>query len=155
MRTTMHAAAVAALVALAACNKTSESSPLVTAPVSTTGAPQASTAQATTPPVASAPPASSDESMMGPGPAGDDSPDAGNAQYRACQQDADCVAVPRVGCCNNGWLEAVNVGQKDAYAKSFVCPTPRPMCPMYIVHDTRTPKCDPGTHLCTMVNAHP
>lgn len=145
----MHAAAVAALVALAACNRTSGSSSLVTAPVGS-GAPQA-----TTPPVASAPPTSSDESMMGPGPAKDDNPDAGSAPYRACQQDADCVAVPRVGCCNNGWLEAVNAGQKDAYAKSFVCPTPRPMCPMYIVHDTRTPKCDTNTHLCIMVRPQP
>ncbi|HEX8789345.1 MAG TPA: hypothetical protein VF765_00235 [Polyangiaceae bacterium] len=152
MRTTMHAAAlvaVGALAALAACNKTSASPPMVTAPVGS-GAPQA-----TTPPVASTPPASSDESMLGPGPADDNAADAGNAQYRACQQDADCTAVPRVGCCNNGWLEAVNVGQKDAYAKSFTCPQPRPMCPMYMVHDTRTPRCDPGTHLCTMVNAHP
>lgn len=146
----MHAAALVTLVALAACTKPSGSSPMVTAPV-TSGAPQA-----TTPPVASsAPPASSDESMMGPGPADDDAADAGNAQFRACQKDADCTAVPRAGCCNNGWLEAVNVGQKDAYAKSFVCPTPHPMCPMYMVHDTRIPKCDPGTHLCTMVNTKP
>ena len=145
----MHAAAVAALVALAACNKTSGSSPLVTAPVGS-AAPQSSTA-----PVASTPPASSDETMMGPGPAGDDSADAGSAPYRACQQDTDCVAVPRVGCCNNGWQEAVNAAQKDAYAKSFVCPQPRPMCPMYMVHDTRTPKCDTNTHLCIMLNAHP
>lgn len=153
MPTTMHAAAlvaVGALAALAACTKTSDNPPMVTAPVGS-GAPQA----APPPPVASTPPASSDESMMGPGPGGDDAADAGNAQYRACQQDGDCTAVPRVGCCNNGWLEAVNIGQKDAYAKSFTCPTPRPMCPMYMVHDTRTPRCDPGTHLCTMVNAHP
>ncbi len=94
----------------------------------------------------SAPPAASDETAIGPGPADDNGADAGNAQYRGCKQDSDCVAVPRVGCCNNGWLEAVSATQKDAYAKSFVCPTPRPMCPMYIVHDTRTPKCDPGSH---------
>jgi hypothetical protein len=148
----MHAAALVALVALAACNKTSESSPMVTAPVSS-GAPQATTP----PPVASAsaPPTASDETAIGPGPAEENSADAGNAQYRGCQKDADCIAVPRVGCCSNGWFEAVAATQKDAYAKSFVCPTPHPMCPMYIVHDTRTPKCDASTHLCTMVNAHP
>lgn len=145
----MHAVALGALVVVAACTKTSDSSPLVTAPVGS-AAPQAST-----PPVASTPPESSDESMMGPGPRNDDSADAGSAPYRACQQDSDCVAVPRVGCCNNGWLEAVNTGQKDAYAKSFVCPAPRPMCPMYIVHDTRTPKCDTTTQLCIMVRPHP
>ena len=149
MRTTTHAAALVTLVALAACTKTSDSSSMVTAPVGS-GAPQA-----TMPPVASTPPTSSDESMMGPGPANDDSADAGNAQYRACRQDGDCIAVPRVGCCNNGWLEAVNATQKDAYAKSFTCPAPHPMCPMYIVHDTRTPRCDTTTHLCIMVNTHP
>jgi hypothetical protein len=152
MPTTMHAVSLVTLVALASCNKTSENSPMVTAPVGSS-APQASTP----PPAPSAPPApaASDETMMGPGPAEDNGADAGNAQYRACKQDGDCIAVPRVGCCSNGWLEAVSATQKDAYAKSFVCPTPRPMCPMYIVHDTRTPKCDPATHLCTMVGAHP
>jgi hypothetical protein len=154
MRTTMHAVALVTLVALAAlaaCNKTSESSPMVTAPVGSS-APRATTPP---PPAPSTAPVASDETMMGPGPAEENGADAGNAQYRGCQQDGDCIAVPRVGCCNNGWLEAVSATQKDAYAKSFVCPTPRPMCPMYVVHDTRTPKCDPGTHLCTMVSAHP
>jgi hypothetical protein len=150
----MHAVALVTLIALAACNKTSESSPMVTAPVGS-GAPQATTPPPVTTPEAGAPPVGSDESMLGPGPAEETSADAGNAQYRGCKQDGDCIAVPRVGCCNNGWLEAVSAAQKDAYAKSFVCPTPHPMCPMYIVHDTRTPRCDPGTHLCTMVNAHP
>jgi hypothetical protein len=148
----MHAAALVTLVALAACNKTSESSPMVTAPVSSSAPPQATTPP---PPAASTAPTATDETTEAPGPAEDNGADAGNAQYRGCKTDVDCIAVPRVGCCNNGWQEAVNATQKDAYAKSFVCPTPHPMCPMYIVHDTRTPKCDPSSHLCTMVKAHP
>jgi hypothetical protein len=157
MLRTMHATALVAMVAIASCAKTSDNSRTVTAPV------VSGTSQPAAPPVASGAPAAGDDSgtvaggdmMLGPGPADDDSPDAGSAPYRACQQDSDCIAVAHVGCCHNGWREAVNATQKDAYAKSFVCPTPHPMCPMYIVHDTRTPKCNLGTHLCTMVNAHP
>ena len=157
MPRTMHATALVAMVAIAACAKTSDNSRTVTAPVVSGTSPQA-----TAPAASATPPAAGDDSgtvtgddMLGPGPAEDTSADAGSAQYRACQKDSDCVAVRRVGCCNNGWLEAVNATQKDAYAKSFTCPTRRPMCPMYMVHDTRTPKCDPGTHLCTMVKTQP
>jgi len=148
----MHALALVTLVALGACNKTSENAPMVTAPVGS-GAPAAPTPSP--PPAASAPPSASDETAIGPGPTDDISAGAASAQYRGCKQDSDCVAVPRVGCCNNGWLEAVSATQKDAYAKSFVCPTSHPICPMFIVRDTRTPKCDAGSHLCTMVGAHP
>jgi hypothetical protein len=72
------------------------------------------------------------------------------ARFRACSADADCVAVPRVGCCHNGWNEAVAVSQKAAYAASFVCPDPHPICAMSIVRDTRQPTCDSATHLCTL-----
>jgi len=77
--------------------------------------------------------------------------DAGAAaQYRACTLDSECVAVDKVGCCHNGWKEAVATSQRDAYAKSFTCPHANPICPMYIVQDGRVPLCDNGTHLCTM-----
>jgi hypothetical protein len=76
--------------------------------------------------------------------------DAAPAQFRACTTDADCIAVPRVGCCHNGWNEAVAASQKDAYATSFTCPDPHPMCIMMIVHDTRVPRCG-ADHLCTLV----
>jgi hypothetical protein len=86
-----------------------------------------------------------------PGPA--DTIDAGApARFRACHVDADCVAVPRVGCCHNGWNEAVAVSQKDAYEASFVCPEAHPICAMFIVRDARIPVCDPTTHLCTLVS---
>jgi len=79
--------------------------------------------------------------------------DAGGApaRFRACHADADCVAVPRVGCCHNGWNEAVAASQKGAYQASFVCPDPHPICAMFIVRDTRQPRCDPAAHLCTLV----
>jgi hypothetical protein len=78
--------------------------------------------------------------------------DAGGApaRFRACSADADCVAVPRVGCCHNGWNEAVAASQKDAYRASFVCPEAHPICAMFIVRDTRVPQCDPAAHLCAL-----
>jgi hypothetical protein len=70
----------------------------------------------------------------------------------ACKVDADCVAVPRGGCCDNGWKEAVNKHHVKAYANATKCALhPPPLCPMYIVNDTRVPRCDAATHRCTMV----
>jgi len=71
------------------------------------------------------------------------------AQFRACKMDGDCVAVARVGCCDNGWKEAVASSQRDAYAASFHCQE-RPICPHYKVQDTRVALCDNASHLCTM-----
>ena len=71
------------------------------------------------------------------------------ARFRACATDADCVAAPRVGCCHNGWNEAVAASQKDAYEASFTCPEPHPICAMNIVRDTRKPRCDEASRLCT------
>jgi hypothetical protein len=73
------------------------------------------------------------------------------AEFRACNVDADCVAVPRVGCCHNGWKEAVAASRRDAYAASFVCPEAHPICAMFIVRDARATQCDAATHLCTLV----
>lgn len=71
--------------------------------------------------------------------------------FQACSVDADCVAVPRVGCCHNGWNEAVNAQQTDAYAASFTCADTHTICPMYRISDKRTPECSNVTHLCEMV----
>jgi hypothetical protein len=126
--------------ALAACGKScSPSPPMVSAPT--------------------VPPAGVVETPVhaAPGPSGD-GPNGGAAEddagadprFRACRTDADCAAVDRVGCCHNGWKEGVASLQKDAYARSFVCPEAHPICPMYIVRDLRIPKCDERAHLCTM-----
>lgn len=73
------------------------------------------------------------------------------AEFRACNADTDCVAVPRVGCCHNGWNEAVAASRRDAYAASFVCPEAHPICAMVIVRDARAAHCDAASHLCTLV----
>jgi hypothetical protein len=67
---------------------------------------------------------------------------AAPAYLRNCRKDSDCVAVDRVGCCHNGWKEAVAVTAKEAYADSFTCPEQSPICPMYLVRDLRVPECD-------------
>jgi hypothetical protein len=135
-----------------ACAKTSDNPPVVTAPVTSS----VSQPAPASPPLGSTADASATADT---GTSGDTATsldaDAGAATaFQACQGDSDCVAVPRVGCCHNGWKEAVNVAQKDAYAASFTCQT-RPLCPMYIIRDTRIPRCDLNTHLCGMVQAHP
>jgi hypothetical protein len=135
--------AFAALAAfpLAACVETSPSG-VVVAPVASSS-PSGLTAQAGD---ASSTDASPDPSAP--------VADAGGApeRFRACRVDADCVAVPRVGCCHNGWNEAVAASQKDAYKASFACPDAHPICAMFIVRDTRVPQCDPAGHLCTLVS---
>jgi len=68
-----------------------------------------------------------------------------------CESDVDCVAVPQAGCCNNGWKEAVNRSQVDVYEKDGACTRTHPICPMYIVNDTRVPECNKVSHACEMV----
>lgn len=72
--------------------------------------------------------------------------------FRGCRADEDCVAVPVVGCCHNGWKTGVSRAMEDAYARSFVCPTERPICPKYLVRDTRVPRCNASTQLCELVS---
>lgn len=73
----------------------------------------------------------------------------GGTSFTACQADFECVAVPLVGCCNNGWKAAVNRCEVDAYESSFTCPEAHPVCPLYRVDDTRQPQCVAGE--CEMV----
>ena len=70
----------------------------------------------------------------------------------ACSTDSDCVAVPRGGCCDNGWKEAVNKHHTRAYANASKCTlSPPPMCPMYMVLDRRIPQCDTRAKQCKMI----
>lgn len=71
--------------------------------------------------------------------------------YLACQVDEDCVAVPLAGCCHNGWKVAVNRNEVDAYDQANACHERRPICPMYIVNDTRVAECSHATKQCEMV----
>jgi hypothetical protein len=146
--TSTQTALLAALLAGRACAETPQSSGVVEAPV----VPAAPSPSAPATPVDPSTAAGSGDASV-PGPAG--AVDAGApARFRACNADADCVAVPRVGCCHNGWNEAVAVSQKDAYAASFVCPEAHPICPMFLVRDARVPRCDQATHLCELVASH-
>jgi hypothetical protein len=77
-------------------------------------------------------------------------PDGGPASFTACTVDEDCVAVPQVGCCDNGWRAAVNRCAASEYEDSFACPQLRPICPQYRVDDTRQPRC--VSDACTMVS---
>ncbi len=71
--------------------------------------------------------------------------------WYACNQDSDCTAVERVGCCPNGINEAVNKHHATDYENSFVCQTHQ-MCPLYVILDTRQPECNLGTNRCEMVD---
>src|SRR5690242_2663160 len=65
------------------------------------------------------------------------------ASIVACTKDADCLAVPKGGCCQNGWLEAVNKNKVEQYKHATRCTAnPHPMCPMFMVHDTRVAECN-------------
>lgn len=78
--------------------------------------------------------------------------DAGDAgDFVACQTDDDCAAVPLAGCCHNGWKTAVNREEVDAYDAANACHQPRPICPMYIVNDTRVAECNRASLQCEMV----
>jgi hypothetical protein len=72
----------------------------------------------------------------------------------SCNTDDDCVAVPKGGCCDNGWLAAVNKHHTKAYENATKCTeVPHPMCPMYMVHDTRVAECNTSKKQCEMVDA--
>lgn len=137
---------LASLASLAACAE-SAAPTVVTAPVG----PVAPPSEAGAPSIVDAVNAPAGGEADAPdAPPSDD--DAGvPARFRACAADADCVVVPRVGCCHNGWNEAVAASQKDAYAASFTCPEAHPICAMFIVHDTRKARCVAATRLCTLV----
>jgi hypothetical protein len=140
-------ALVAPALISVACAETSPSG-VVVAPVAPVASPSSISNASAQPGDASAP----DAAIAVADPSGP-SGDAGGApaRFRACLADADCVAVPRAGCCHNGWNEAVASSQKEAYAASFACPDAHPICAMFIVRDTRSPRCDPAAHLCTLV----
>lgn len=85
-----------------------------------------------------------------PGPCGGADRQVAAEPFRWCLSNDDCVAVPVVGCCHNGWKTSVNRDEEDAYEHSFVCPQERPLCPLYLVVDRRVPECDAATHLCEL-----
>ncbi len=72
--------------------------------------------------------------------------------FYACSKDADCVAIPEGGCCPHGYKVAVNQSSVAAYNASVVCTTvPRPLCPLFLINDTRVSECNTGTGKCELV----
>lgn len=70
----------------------------------------------------------------------------------SCASDADCTAVDRGGCCNDGSLFAVNASSTDDYAAAVACTAnPRPLCPQHVIDDTRVAQCHSGFGHCYMV----
>jgi len=79
---------------------------------------------------------------------------AADPAFTACTSDDDCVAIQQAapGCCNNGWLVAVNTSSIEAYEDANTCTGPL-ICPQYIVNDTRVASCDATSSLCTLIAA--
>jgi hypothetical protein len=80
---------------------------------------------------------------------------AADPAFTACTTDDDCVAIKQAapGCCDNGWLVAVNTTSADAYDGANTCTPATLICPKYIVNDTRVASCDATSNACTLVNA--
>lgn len=68
----------------------------------------------------------------------------------SCQADTDCIAVPKTGCCANGWREAVNRSEVETYETLYVCAEANPSCPRLQVQDARAAGCNLATHKCEM-----
>jgi hypothetical protein len=69
----------------------------------------------------------------------------------SCQSDSDCVAVPRAGCCHNGYVDAVNVHQVERYTALRACTDATALCPTIQVHDSRVAVCARAVHQCELV----
>lgn len=74
--------------------------------------------------------------------------------FVSCNVDRECVAVPRVQCCPNGILEAVNASKVDAYKQANVCKNMPILCPQHIILDTRVAQCNTVAKKCEMVVAN-
>ena len=73
------------------------------------------------------------------------------ADYLTCNADTDCVAVPREGCCHNGYKDAVNKSKIGSYRAANHCKLTNPMCTQMIVDDRRVAQCNGVSHQCEMI----
>ena len=71
----------------------------------------------------------------------------------ACQEDSDCVAVPKAGLCRNGIKEAVNRHHLQAYQEAF-SKTRRGACTFLLIRDRRVARCDAASKRCSLVVKH-
>jgi len=79
-------------------------------------------------------------------------PDEDATPFATCSADADCVSVPKVGCCQNGWKAAVNKDEVGAYEASFHCPVTGPICIQILVVDRRKPQCNFESRRCELAD---
>lgn len=75
----------------------------------------------------------------------------GSPEWDRCEVDTDCTAVPRVGCCEDGWKEAVNKTRVAEYSTSFDMSTCATTCPPFVIEDKRQPLCNHDKGRCEMV----
>jgi hypothetical protein len=83
---------------------------------------------------------------------------AATPEYLSCSADSDCVAVDRAGCCHNGYKDAVNASEVEAYRAANACKDAHHMCPMFMIVDKRVARCNTTLKRCEMVKpeeAHP
>jgi hypothetical protein len=96
--------------------------------------------------------AASTDSSTDEGQAANSADEELKASITACKIDDDCTAVSQGGCCDNGYLFAVNKTKVTQYENATKCTAnPRPMCPMFMVHDTRVAQCNTTTNKCEMI----
>jgi hypothetical protein len=72
-------------------------------------------------------------------------------EWDRCSRDSDCIAVPRGGCCQDGWKEAVNKNKVIQYTNQFddlVCTA---FCPAIVIRDDRAALCNSDKGRCEMV----
>ena len=69
-----------------------------------------------------------------------------------CKADADCVAVAKAGCCDNGYLAAVRSDRVDDYKSLYACTDAAPICSHLYVQDARLAECSNLTGKCEMVS---
>jgi len=111
-----------------------------------------------------APVASAASVDAGPPAVAADPPDAAPAapttsasgpDFFACSAAADCVAIPKNDCCHNGYKEAVNKNEVDAYKASAPKCNPKRKCPMFRIMDKRVSDCNAGKCVLVQPSATP
>lgn len=74
-------------------------------------------------------------------------------EYLACSANSDCVAVPKAGCCNNGYKAAVNRNFVEQYKAANACKEQGVRCAQFLVNDTRVASCNTEAKQCEMIAA--
>lgn len=73
-----------------------------------------------------------------------------HAYMFACEEDGDCIAVPKAGLCRNGVKEAINRRHEDAYKETF-SKLRRGPCTFLLIRDRRVATCDKQAGRCVLV----